>query len=166
MKKRIAIFMLCFMALSINAQTVISNGKSYTVKKSKIFLDGEEITTTFSEADKTDILDRASAISDEMDADAKVKREAKALEKANKKAEKALKKAEKAQKQAEKTLKQNQKAQDKLIKASRKLKDAEAKYQKLKRNGQLSPNDDAKWLKKIEGIKKDITKAQQQLERS
>ncbi|TXD83705.1 hypothetical protein ESY86_08480 [Subsaximicrobium wynnwilliamsii] len=166
MKKLIAILMLCFMALSINAQTVISNGKSYTVKKSKIFLDGKEVSTTLSEADKIDILGRASTISEKIDADVKAKREAKALEKANKKAEKALKKAEKAQKQAEKTLKQNQKAQDKLIKASRKLKNAESKYQKLKRKGKLAPNDDAKWLKKIEGIKKDITKAQQQLERS
>jgi len=157
-----------FMAatLFIQAQTVIKDGKTYTIKKEKIFLDGNEVTSTLSEALKTEIIGKAATISEQLKADTKAKKEADQLDKANKKAEKALKKAEKARKKAEKALEQNQNAQDKLNRTSAKLQDAKAKYQKKKKKGKLSPNDDSKWLKKIKDLEDDMAKAKKKLERS
>ena len=83
-------------------------------------------------------------------------KDAKKLEKETKKAEKLQKEAEKKQKKAEKTLKKQQKSQDRLNKATKKLESSQKKYEKLKRKGKLSPQDETKWAKKLEGYKEAI----------
>lgn len=116
-----------------------------------------------------------------------------ALEKADKervkeleKAEKEREKAEKAQKKAEKELKKLEKERKKLDKArSNVAKDKKRissqskdivknteKFEKLKRKGKLSPNDEIKWLdrlkkkqEKLEDLKEDLKKSEKKLDK-
>lgn len=136
-----------------NAQEVISNGKVYEVKKKAIFQDGVDITSTLEKEEKDDIFKALKFQSKEI----------KNAEDARKKLEKAAKKATKAQKKATKELKQKQKALDKFNKASKKLKQNQEKFKKLKFRGKLSPNDEAKWIKKLEKIERKVEKLKRKM---
>jgi len=161
--KYIIILLAFTFSISINAQEVVKDGKTYEVKKEKIFLDGKEVTETLSIEDKTEIMKQASRISEKMKLQEKAEKEAKKLEKETKKAEKAQKKAEKEQKRAEKALKKKEKAQSKFEKAGKKYKAAQKKYEKLKKKGKLSPQDEVKWLEKLEKLKENLDKAKRKL---
>jgi len=161
--KYIIILLAFTFSISINAQEVVKDGKTYEVKKEKIFLDGKEVTETLSIEDKTEIMKLASRISEKMKLQEKAEKEAKKLEKETKKAEKAQKKAEKEQKRAEKALKKKEKAQSKFEKAGKKYKAAQKKYEKLKKKGKLSPQDEVKWLEKLEKLKENLDKAKRKL---
>lgn len=153
------IWMIVFflgLGITVNAQNVIKDGKVYEVKGKSIFHKGEDITLSLLSGEKADIFKTHKNLV----------KEAKAAEKAKKRAEKATKNAEKAKKKAEKALKQKQKAQDQVNKASRKFDQQQDKYQKLKNSGKLSPNDDAKWLKKLNGYKNNLEKARTKLNRA
>ena len=162
MKYMILVVLMLF-GMTLQAQEVEKDGKTYEVKKEKIFLDGNDVTTTLSVEDKSFILKRAAAISEKMKMQEKAEKAAKKLEKEMEKAEKAQKKAEKEQKRAEKALKKKEKAQDRYERAGKKYKDAQKKYEKLKRKGKLSPQDDAKWLDKLEDLKEDVEKAKKKM---
>ncbi|WP_204344230.1 hypothetical protein [Psychroserpens algicola] len=162
MKYIIIIIVMAF-SVTMNAQQVEKDGKTYEVKKDKIFLNGEDVTETLNLEERAAILKQAATISEKMKMKEKAEKEAEKLEKDKKKAEKAQKKAEKEAKRAEKALKKKQKAQDKFEKANKKLKDAEKKYEKLKRKGKLSPNDELKWLDKLEGLREDVAKAKKKM---
>nr|WP_321232539.1 hypothetical protein [uncultured Psychroserpens sp.] len=169
MKYIIIIFLMAF-SFTMNAQQVEKDGKTYEVKKEKIFLDGKEITETLSLEEKALILKEAATISGKMKIKEKAEKEAKKaqkasekLEKDNKRAEKAQKRAERDAKKAEKALKKKQKAQNRYEKANKRLKVAQKKYDKLKKKGKLSPNDELKWIDKLEGMREDIAKAKKRM---
>ncbi|MGS2725478.1 hypothetical protein ACU8DI_02635 [Psychroserpens sp. BH13MA-6] len=163
MNKFIAILIIVFVSISANAQEVKKDGKTYEVKKEKIFLDGKDVTATLNAKEKSAILERATKISEQIKLQKEAEKKAENLEKEMRKAEKSIKKAEKAQKKAEKELKRKEKAQKKFEKASKKYKEAQKKYDRLKRKGKLSPEDDAKWLKKLENLKEDAERAKKKL---
>lgn len=146
---------LFFLALGItaNAQTVVKDGKAYEVKGKAIFHEGVDVT--------------ADLLSDEKNYIFKTHKdfvkEAKKVEKEKKNLEKDAKKAEKEKKKAEKELKRKKKAVDNLNKKTRKLDQNQDKYNKLKARGDLSPNDDAKWIKKLNGLKNDVEKARRKV---
>lgn len=150
------IWMIIFflgLGLSVNAQEVISNGQVYEVKGKAIFQDGADITATLLTDERDQIF---KTLKNNL-------KDVKDVEKARKKLEKAAKNAEKSQKKAEKALKKQQKVQAKFKKATQKLEQNQNKYDKLKNRGKLSPNDEAKWLKKLDGYKKDLEKARKKL---
>lgn len=98
-------------------------------------------------------------------------REDRKEEKAERKEEKEVKKEERKQEKAEKEQKQKEKelkAKEKAIKnhkeAKKKLKNTETKYKKLKEKGELSPNDEAEWLEKIEKLKEKLAKAKKKVD--
>lgn len=134
------------LGFTVNAQHVIHEGKAYEVKGKSIFSNGNEVTHDLDQDQKDHIF-----------------KTHKGNVKADKKAEKARKKKEKAQKKAEKNLKKKQKAQDKYTKATKKLDQNESKYKRLKEQGKLSPNDEEKWLKKLDRFKKDVEKRRKKL---
>ncbi|WP_179021683.1 hypothetical protein [Winogradskyella forsetii] len=157
-----------------NAQKVESEGKTYEVKDEKIFLDGKDVTETLTDEEKNFILKEAVVISDKMileeikrkEAEEKIKghnEAAEKLEKEAKKAEKAQKKAEKELKKAEKELKKKEKLQSNFEKAERNLEKSQSKYEKLKRKGKLSPEDERKWLDKLEKLTSKLKKAKGRL---
>lgn len=161
MKYYIILIALIFSLISF-AQEVKKDGKTYEVKKGKIYFNGKDVTLDISEEMKASIFKEASAIADK----AKAEREAKRLEKANKKAEKALKKAEKARKKAEKELKKKEKLQNNFDKAKKNLEKSTAKYEKLKKKGKLSPVDEKKWLDKLKVLTEKVEKTERKLKDS
>lgn len=157
MKFLTVILMMCF-GFIMHAQEINYNGTIYTVKGDSILKEGVDVTYKLSAEEQQQI---KSAFN-----------EKKLLEKASEKKGKELKKAEKKQKQAEKkqrkaekALKQKQKAQSNFDKSAKKHKQAIAKYDRLKNKGKLSPEDEAKWLKKIEKLNEAHKKAQKRLKR-
>ena len=141
---------------NVNAQEVNFKDTTYKIKGKNILQEGADVTTTLSAEDQAGIWE---AFNKQKALD---KERAKA-EKALKNAEKEQKKAEKKQKKAEKELKAREKAQSRFEDANEDYKDGLAKYERLKEKGKLSPNDEAKWVKKIEGLKEDIEKAKKKL---
>lgn len=141
------------LGITVNAQQVIHNGKIHEVKGKVIFHEGEDITSSLHTDERESIFKKLK----------KQLKEDKNAEKAINQRENDIKKAQKSQSKAEKALKQKQKANDKFNMASKKLNQNQDKYQKLKDKGKLSPNDEAKWLKKLEGFKKDVEKSRRKL---
>lgn len=149
-----------------NAQVVEREGKKYVVKKDKILLDGNDVTATFSVEEQAKIRAEFSKLEEEIKLKKKEEERLEKAEKERKKAEKAQKKAEKEQKKAEKALKQKEKAQSDYNKAIKDLEQAQSKFERLKNKGKLSPNDEAKWLEKIQKLNEKIEKAEKKLKRS
>ena len=147
---------LIIFTLTTKAQEVTQNGTVYKVKGKTILKEGVDVTNTLSVEDQTKIKE---ALLKQKALD----KERSEAEKAIKKAERDQKKAEKKQKQAEKDLKARQKAQSKFEKAGKDYSNNSNKYEKLKGKGKLSPNEEAKWLKKLEDLKNDLEKAKKKL---
>ena len=153
---KLAISMLLLFVIAIvHAQKVEYQGKEYKVKKDLIFLDGIDVTPNLTVSEQTAIKD---ALKRQMDLEK--------AEKEQKKAEKKQKQAEKKQKKAEKEVKKREKAQSNLEKAHKKYKKDTEKYEKLKTKGKLSPEDEGKWLKKLEKQKEKIEKAEKKVRRA
>lgn len=153
------VLLFMIFGLTLNAQDISVNGVNYVIDNDKILKDGVDVTNTLAEHEKTAIF---SAFNERL---AKIK-EAKKVEKNLEKAEKDQKKAEKRQKKAEKALKQKEKAQSNFEKAGEKYNSALKKYEKLNSKGKLSPEDEKKWLDKIEKLKENQAKAEIKLKRS
>lgn len=158
------ITLLCLVfGFFVQAQEVEVNGTVYKVKGDAIFKDNVDVSETLTIEEKNNIrtnLDEKIRLEKEAEeAESKIKK----AEKEHKKAEKEQKRAESKQKAAEKALKKKEKAQANFEKAGDKYEDAIKKYEKLKERGKLSPNDEAKWLKKIDNYKDDINKAKRKL---
>ena len=168
-KKMKYYIVLLFLALSLNSfsQQVTREDKVYEVKKEKIFLNGDDVTSILKLEDKTAILKEATLISEMLKAKEKFEKNAakdkKAKEKEAKKLEKEVKKKEKAIKKKEKAIKKKEKAKKNFEKAEEKLKKAVEKRDKLKNKGKLSPNDEVKWSKKIDKLNWKLTKSKQKL---
>lgn len=149
---------LLFLTLTFNAQAqdINFNGTTYKIKGKTILKEGVDITNTLTAEEQTGIWEAFK----QQEA---LEKERKAAEKAIKKAEKEQKQAEKRQKKAEKALKAKEKAQDRFEDANDDYNKAVKKYEKLKKKGKLSPNDEAKWLEKIEKYKETIEKTKKKL---
>ncbi|WP_233270017.1 glycine--tRNA ligase subunit alpha [Polaribacter sp. L3A8] len=154
MKKTQFLFTLIFIFLvTISyAQNVVYKDTTYTVKRKSIYLAKVDVTKTLKPEKVNEIFAIHKINEERIEAAKKAKKEKKASEKKVKKAEKALKKKVKAQKN--------------LSKANDKLKSGIKKYNNLKENGDLSPNDNKKWLGKIEKLKKNVTKAEKNFKKS
>lgn len=177
--KFLSVIVLFFgITLSAQAQEVNYNGITYKIKGKTISQNGTDVTATLSVNDQIGIREalrqqkaldeeqqkaEKALIDDRKRADKALDDERKRAERVVKKAEDDLKKAEKKQKKAEKELKARDKAQSNYEKAGDKYNDAINKYEKLKRKGKLSPNDEAKWLEKIDNLNKDIDIARRKL---
>ena len=150
---KLRVLMLLLFAVGlIHAQKVEYQGKEYKVKKDLIFLDGVDVTPNLTVSEQTAIKD---ALKRQIDFEK--------VEKEQKRAEKKQKQAEKKQKKAEKEVKKREKAQRNLEKSQKKLKKDTTKYEKLKANGKLSPEDEGKWLKRLEKLKEKIEKAEKKV---
>lgn len=149
----IFIFALC---VSTNAQDISLNGTTYNIQGETILQDGIDITASLS-------LEEQTAIFEALGKQKALEKERKASEKAIKKAENEQKSAEKKQKKAEKELKAKEKAKSRYDDANDTYNDAVSKYDKLKKKGKLSPNDEAKWLERIQKSKEAIEKAKKKL---
>ena len=147
---------LLFMFVIAQAQKVQYNGKNYLVKGNDIFVDKVDVTNTLSIEDQNRIKNK---LSEQILADKKLKEN----EKAEKKAEKRIKAAEKKQKKAEKQLKANEKAKKNYADVQEKYEKELKRHKKLSDKGKLSPEDEIKWQKKLESLKKKIEKLKRKL---
>ena len=154
MKKTQFLFTLIFIFLvTISyAQDVIYKDTTYTVKKEAIYLAKVDVTKTLKPEMVNEIFAIHTINEEKIKAAKQAEKEKKAAEKKIKKAEKALKKKEKSKKN--------------LGKANDKLKNAIKKHKSLKNKGDLSPNDERKWLSKIQKLKKKVTKAEKNFSRA
>lgn len=138
------------------AQKIEYNGVNYVVKKNAIFMDGNDITNTLSLEEQVNI---KNALSQKILTDKKLKE----AEKAQKKAEKAQKKAEKAQKKAENEIKKKEKAKKKYSDAQKRYEKELKRHEKLRNKGKLSPEEEIKWQKKLDGLQNKIEKAKRKM---
>ena len=190
MKNLILLVFFLGFSFSITAQNMDSN-EAFVVKKNKIYQGDTDVTETLTkekresifasykaemklqeekeqaEEEKTKQEKEFKKTQDEKDKEIKkAQKEKDKREKELKKNEKEVKKAEKKQKQAEKALKKKEKAQAGFEKAKSKLDSSQKKYERLKEKGKLSPQEEAKWLKKLEGLNNDIKKAEKKLRKA
>ena len=159
--KKLIILTVSFilMANMVLAQKISHEGKEYHIKGEKIFMNGVDVTNDLTPFDQNFLKSKLRLkISDE--------KKAKKLEKENKKALQKQKKAEKKQKKAEKELKQMQNAQDSYESAQKKFEQAQRKYEKLKKKGKLSPEEEVKWLDKIDKLREKVDKKEKKLKKS
>jgi protein subunit release factor B len=138
------------------AQKVEYNGVNYVVKKNAIFMDGKDITTSLSPEQHANIKNR---LSQQILADKKLKE----AQKEQKKAEKRQKAAEKRQKKAENEIKKKEKAKKNYSDAQDRYEKQVKRHEKLKNKGKLSPEDEVKWQKKLEGLQKQIEKTKRKM---
>lgn len=137
----IVLFLGLYSTVAISQKVVYAN-KEYKIKGEKIFFDGEDVSSTFSETERASIFQKL--------------KDQKAKEKADKKTEKKIKKEEKE-------LKAKENAQESYDAALVKVEKETAKYERLKRKGKLSPNDEVKWLDKIAKLKEKAAKKKRKL---
>ena len=147
------------LGLFVQAQEVEFNGATYLVKGKSIFQGETDVTNTLS-------VEQQIAIKAALNNQEAIAKQAQEAEKQIKKAEKNQRKTEKKLKKAEKELRHKKRAQAYFDKSGERYDDAVKKYNKLKRKGELSPKDEAKWLSKIEDLKKEHQKAERRLRRS
>lgn len=83
------------LGLYLNAQEVKHEGKTYEIKKGKIFLEGKDVTDTFTKEEIEAFKVKIAKAKEEYDKAQKQEKEAKKLENQAKKAEKAQKKGRK-----------------------------------------------------------------------
>lgn len=148
--------LLFILSIGLNAQEVNFKDTTYKIKGKTILQDGVDVTSTLSVEDQEgvlEVLNKQKALEEEREK----------TEKAMKKAENEQKSAEKKQKKAEKELKRKEKAHFKFQDAYDDHADAIKKYEKLKKKGKLSPNDEEKHLEKIKNLKEGIEKSKRKL---
>jgi hypothetical protein len=154
------ITLLCLVfGFFVQAQEVEVNGTVYKVKGESIFKDKVNVSETLTMEEKNNIRTN-------LDEKIRLEKETKLKDSAIKKAEKEQKKAENKHKSAEKALKKKEKAHADFEKTGKKYEDAIKKYEKLKDKGKLSPEDEGKWLKKIDNYKEAIEKAKKKLKKA
>ena len=154
--KLVAVLLFLGLTFSTQAQEINYNGTIYKIKGKTILQEKTDVTATLSAEEQSgiwDVFNKQKALDKERAETAK----------AIKKAEKEKKNAEKKQKQAEKELKAKQKAQSKFNTANDDYNKAIKKFEKLKDKGKLSPNNEEKWLKKIDNLNRTVEKSRRKL---
>ncbi len=147
------------------SQEVVYKGATYTVKKGLIYAEGNDVTSTLSLEDQTQIKSVYRSNVAELKKQEEAEKRLKNQEKGRKKAEKKQKEAEKKLKKIEKQLQRKEKAEKAVLRAQSNLEDAQNKYEKLSKRGKLSPNDEAKWLEKIKKLGDRVNSAKNKLSR-
>ena len=137
------------LAVSAFSQKVTYANKEYKIKGEKIYFEGKDVSASFSEEDKIALFQKLKAQKE------KNKEEKKEAKKAKKEKNK-VKKAEKEQKKQENVLDDYDDVVDKL-------ETTQAKFERLKRKGKLSPNDEVKWLDKIAKLKEKVSAKKKKL---
>ena len=156
------VLFFCFGFL-VNAQNVNFDGIVYEVKNDRVLKAGVDVTDSLSVEAKQKITTAFDKKVIKIKAAEETKARIEKAEKEQEKAEKEQKRAEKKQKTAEKALKKKQKAQSNYEKSTKKHSNAIKKFEKLKKKGKLSPQDEVKWLEKIEKYKTTAAKAKKKL---
>ncbi|WP_296384540.1 hypothetical protein [Winogradskyella sp.] len=120
---------LLFLTVSLTsfAQKVEKDGKTYEVKKEKVFLDGKDVTETLNLEEKDAILKQVATILGKIKMQEKVQKASEKLEKDKKKAEKARKKYEKLKKKGKLSPEDESKWLEKLEKFTKRLEKAKRK---------------------------------------
>lgn len=154
-KVLITIILLFGVTIS-QAQKIEYNGVNYVVKKNAIFMDGKDITNTLSLEEQVNI---KNTLSQKILTDKKLKE----AEKAQKKSEKKQKAAEKKQKKAENEIKKKEKAKKNYSEAQNRYEKELKRHEKLRNKGKLSPEDEVKWQKKLDGLQNKIEKAKRKM---
>ena len=151
MKIKTITFLLLSMLFAISAfsQKVTYANKEYKIKGKKIYFEGKDVSDSFTEEEKVAIFEKIKA--------------QKAKSKKDKKEAKSVKKEKKKIEKAEKEQKKKENALDDYDDAVNKLESAQAKYERLKRKGKLSPNDEVKWLDKIAKLKEKVSAKKKKL---
>ena len=148
--KTITLLLVCmFFTIASFSQKVTYANKEYKVKGEKIYFEGKDVSGSFSEEEKVALFKKLKT---QKEKNKVVKKETKK----GKKEQKKEKKAEKEQKKQENVL-------DDYDDAVENLETAQAKYERLKRKGKLSPNDEVKWLDKIAKLKEKVSKKKKKL---
>lgn len=148
--KTITLLLICILfAVSAFSQKITYANKEYKIKGEKIYFDGKDVSDSFSAEEKVAIFKKLKV---QKQKNKKQKKEAKKVKKQKNKVEKA----EKEQKKQENVL-------DDYDDAVENLETAQAKYERLKRKGKLSPNDEVKWLDKIAKLKEKVSKKKKKL---
>lgn len=154
---KIVIIMLSLgLGYIVNAQKIDYKGVIYEVKNEKVFKENVDVTETLSSEEKEQI---KITLNKKIAALETSEETAKKLEKE----EKERRKIEKKHKKIEKELKKKEKAQSNFDRATRKHKEAVSRYGKLKKRGKLSPQKEAKWVEKIEKLKRKTIKTENKL---
>lgn len=154
-KVLITIILLFGVTIS-QAQKIEYNGVNYVVKKNAIFMDDKDITNNLSLEEQVNI---KNALSQKILTDKKLKE----AEKAQKKAGKKQKAAEKKQKKAENEIKKKEKAKKNYYEAQNRYEKELKRHEKLRNKGKLSPEDEIKWQKKLDGLQNKIEKAKRKM---
>ncbi|MDO7170944.1 hypothetical protein [Mariniflexile sp. AS56] len=148
-----------------SSETVIKDGKVYTIKGDKILNNGVDISKTITSEEKNAI---ESVLKQRQAAKKAADEKAEALEAKQEELERVQEKAEAEQKVLEK---QQEALQDKLeakenaradfLKANEKLKKAKDEYKELHEKGELSPRDEEKWAEKLKELQTEKDKTEQ-----
>jgi len=144
--KLIAVLIFLFTITIVQAQKIEYNGVQYVVKSDVIFIDGKDITSSLSQEQQVNIKNK---LSQQQLAEEKLK----AAEKAQNEAERKMRTSEKRMKRAEKELKKKETALKKYEEAQKQYEKELKKHERLSKKGKLSPDDEEKWKKKLEGLR-------------
>ncbi|WP_417238273.1 hypothetical protein [Bizionia sp.] len=144
-------------------EIITDSGKKYEVKGNTFYHQGKEVTDKISAEEKDHIVTK---LNKKLETEAEVASQQRALKEARSRAEKVQKEARKAEKQAkalDKKLKAEAKARKNYIKAKNNLDTAQKKYNRLRKKGDLSPNEEAKWTKRLNKLSNQMKKADKAL---
>lgn len=141
-----------------SSERVITNdGEVYKVKGNNFYNNGKEVTDNLTETEKENIQNiLEKRLEAEKVAEAKQEDIEKALDNLKEK-EKELKDK---QKQLEDKIKNRQEARDDFFDLRKNLDEVKEEYKKLKDKGELSPNDDIKWQKRLIKLETELKEAE------
>lgn len=155
-KYLILVLIFGLFSVAFNAQNTHVKIANYTLKGSKIYKDGKDVTTTLTEAEQEII--KKSLQEEKDEAKAKLKQQ-----KDLKKAEKEIKKETQKRKKAAKALKRKETTQANYNKAKNNLEKTQAKFERLKAKGKLSPIKEIQYEHKLEKLNEKFIKAEKKL---
>lgn len=151
----LAILAIGFYISTYAQEAILKDGVRYVVKSERVYVNKEDVTDTLSVEKREAILLAYKEKEKEL---VKIARE-----KERKRMEKEQKRIEKERKKAGKEQKRTEKAKARFIKAKERHDKARLKYEKLKNRGDLSPNDETKWLNNLYKLKSKLSKAERKL---
>ncbi|EGV42143.1 hypothetical protein BZARG_484 [Bizionia argentinensis JUB59] len=134
-------------------QVITDSGEVYEVHQGQVYKQGQVVTGTISSEEKQHII---STLDTRLESEAEILAEKDSLDQIRINAEieaNAL----------ERQLKDAKAARDGYIKAKNNFEKSQKKYQRLHDQGDLSPNDEAKWAMKLDGLSEKVLEAEETL---
>ena len=156
----VSILVLCVMGCGSSERVISDSGVVYEVKGNRFYKADQDVTETLTKEEKQTLTNKLNA---RENADKAATKEKQKLENEEAEARQALKKAEKKQKAIEKVRNEKERARKDYFNANDKLKKTKEKYNRLHSQGELSPNDEADWAKKILKLEEQLNKLQKRL---